>query len=362
MTITSAPIYLDANATEPLRPVAREAAVAGMMLLGNPSSVHAEGREARRVLEEARGRVASGFGRISGACVFTSGATEANAMALHAFGEGRRIFVGATEHDAVLRAAPEAEILPVSRAGILDVDHLRGRLKSVGPSLVCVMSANNETGVLSPMDEVTAVCRESEALLHVDATQSAGRVPLVLERCSVALSGHKLGGPKGAGALLLADDEPMDALIAGGGQERGRRGGTQPLPAILGMAAAYEEARTQDWSRIAALRDELERSLMGLGARIVGLGQPRLANTSCVILDGVSAQLQLMTLDLAGFCVSAGSACSSGKVSSSHVLRAMGETDGAAQAIRVSLPWSVRDNEVSAFSDAYADMARRLRR
>ncbi|EHH68181.1 cysteine desulfurase family protein [Gluconobacter morbifer] len=356
----ASPTYLDANATEPLRPAAQAAALAGLQLRGNPSSVHAEGREARRLLEEARNGISAGLGRISGACVFTSGATEADAMAVHAFGRNRRIFVGATEHDAILKAAPEAEILPVSPDGVLDVETLRRRLKESGPTLVCVMSANNETGVLAPLDDVAEVCRDSGSHLHVDAVQSAGRQPFTLQDCSVAISGHKMGGPKGAGALLLPRDEPMDALIPGGGQERGRRGGTQPLPAILGMAAAFDEARKQDWRPIEALREQVEQVAIAAGARVAGRNALRLPNTSCLILDGVAAQVQLMTLDLAGFCVSAGSACSSGKVSASHVLTAMGETAGARQAIRVSLPWNIREEEVEAFCEAYAMMAGRL--
>ena len=362
MTNASAPTYLDANATEPLRPAAREAVLEGLMLSGNPSSVHAEGREARRFLENARSRISAGFGRISGTCVFTSGGTEADAMAIHAFGRGRRILIGATEHDAVRKAAPEADIIPVSKEGVLDLEYLRKKLSDGVPTLVCVMSANNETGVLSPLRDVATLCRDSGAHLHVDAVQSAGRVPFDLTECSVALSGHKMGGPKGAGALLLPQDEPIDALMIGGGQERGRRGGTQAIPAILGMAVAFEEAQKQDWSAVARLRERVEQTAMEAGARVAGRGAPRLPNTSCLILDGVAAQVQLMTLDLEGFCVSAGSACSSGKVSASHVLTAMGETTGASQAIRVSLPWNVREEQVEAFCVAYGRMAARLRK
>ncbi|MBS1071535.1 aminotransferase class V-fold PLP-dependent enzyme [Gluconobacter cerinus] len=360
MTNASAPTYLDANATEPLRPAAREAVLSGLLLSGNPSSVHAEGREARRCLEDARSRISAGFGRISGTCVFTSGGTEADAMAIHAFGQGRRILIGATEHDAVRKAAPNADVIPVNDQGILDLETLRQRLADGAPTLVCVMAANNETGVLSPLEDVAALCRDSGAHLHVDAVQSAGRLPFSLTECSVALSGHKMGGPKGAGALLLPRDEPIDALMVGGGQERGRRGGTQPLPAILGMAAAFDEAQAQDWSAIEALREHVEQVAMAAGARVAGGQIARLPNTSCLILDGVAAQVQLMTLDLEGFCVSAGSACSSGKVAASHVLTAMGETTGASQAIRVSLPWNVRAEQVDAFCDAYERMARRL--
>lgn len=331
-----------------------------MALAGNPSSVHAAGRAARRALEAARAGIAAAFGREAGAVVFTSGATEADALAVHAYrgacGKDRRVLIGATEHDAIRKSAPDAEILPVDSRGVLDLDALRDALKG-GPALVCVMSANNETGVLSPLADVAEICRDSGARLHVDAVQGAGRVPFALEGCSIAISGHKLGGPKGAGALILPRDEPLDPLIPGGGQERGRRGGTPPLPAILGMAAALGEAIAQDWRPVEALRGRIDAAAREAGARIAGEGAARLPNTSCLILDGVFAQTQLMALDLAGFCVSAGSACSSGKVSASHVLRAMGETRGASEAIRVSLPWNATAEEVGAFCEAYARMA-----
>ncbi|MBR0558556.1 cysteine desulfurase family protein [Neokomagataea anthophila] len=362
MTISSAQIYLDANATEPLRPESREAVIAALDLVGNPSSVHSFGRTARRALEEARSVFGQGFGRDPDQCVFTSGGTEANALALHAYGAGRRVFIGATEHDAIRRAAPEADIIPVMRDGVLDCAVLREKLAESGPALVCVMAANNETGVLSPLGEVHALCQEFGAHLHVDAVQSAGRLEQRFEGCSVALSGHKMGGPKGAGALLLPDAAAIDAFMPGGGQERGRRGGTQALPAIMGMAAAFTAARGQDWSFIDALRVRIDDAVKHVGARVAGDGAARLPNTSNVILDGIGAQIQLMTLDLAGFAVSAGSACSSGKVAASHVLTAMGEQDGATQALRVSLPWNVQSAQVDGFIVAYEQMVQRLRK
>lgn len=362
MTFLSAQTYLDANATEPLRPEAREAVIAALDLVGNPSSVHAFGRAARRALEEARSVFGHGFGRDPDQCVFTSGGTEANALALHAYGAGRRVLIGATEHDAIRRVVPGAEIIPVLRDGVLDCAVLREKLAESGPAFVCVMAANNETGVLSPLEDVHALCREFGARLHVDAVQSAGRIEQSLEGCSVALSGHKMGGPKGAGALLLPDAESIDALMPGGGQERGRRGGTQALPAIMGMAAAFTAARGQDWSVVDGLRAQIDTAVQRLGARVAGYGAARLPNTSNVILDGVGAQIQLMTLDLAGFAVSAGSACSSGKVAASHVLTAMGEHDGATQALRVSLPWNVQNVQVDGFIAAYEQMVQRLRK
>lgn len=368
-SITS--VYFDANATEPLRPQARDAVLGALDLVGNPSSIHAPGRAARRALEEARSVLAAGFGREADRCVFTSGGTEANALAIHAYAQGRTVLIGATEHDAVRHAAPGAVSVPVHASGCLDLDALRSHLARGGPALVCVMAANNESGVLSPHEDVQALCRAYGAHLHVDAVQSAGRLDSLLhgryEGCSVALSGHKMGGPKGAGALLLPDDgspdhKPIDALMRGGGQERGRRGGTQALPSIMGMAAAFRAAQEQDWSRLAVWRDRIEDAACTVGARAAGGGMARLPNTTNLILDGVSAQLQLMTLDLEGFAVSAGAACSSGKVPSSHVLLAMGEREGAAQAVRVSLPWNTEPDQVDAFIEAYGRMARRLRK
>jgi cysteine desulfurase len=355
-------IYLDANATEPLRPAARAAAIAAMAAGGNPASIHAAGRAARRILEDARERLAACFGGRAGNLVFTSGATEANALAIRALGAGRRVIIGATEHDAVRAAAPDAAILPVDAEGRFDAAALAALL-SEGPALVCLMAANNETGVLHDIPAAAALCRAHGALLHVDAVQAAGRMRLdigALGADSLALSGHKLGGPAGAGALLLAEDRPVPALIAGGGQERGRRGGTPPLPAIAGFAAAAAEALEQDAAALAPLRDMIEAAAIRAGARMPGAGAPRLPNTTCLALPGVRAETQVIALDLAGFCVSAGAACSSGKVARSHVLEAMGAGPLAGQAIRVSLPWNATAADAGAFAAGYAAMAARL--
>lgn len=360
-------IYLDANATEPLRPAARAAAIAAMAAGGNPASIHAAGRAARRILEDARERLAACFGGRAGNLVFTSGATEANALAIRALGAGRRIIIGATEHDAVRAAAPDAAILPVDAEGRFDAAALAALLaggsSAEGPALVCLMAANNETGVLHDIPAAAALCRAHGALLHVDAVQAAGRMRLdigALGADSLALSGHKLGGPAGAGALLLAEDRPVPALIAGGGQERGRRGGTPPLPAIAGFAAAAAAALEQDAAVLAPLRDMIEAAAIRAGARPLGAGAPRLPNTTCLALPGVRAETQVIALDLAGFCVSAGAACSSGKVARSHVLEAMGAGPLAGQAIRVSLPWNATAADAGAFAVGYAAMAARL--
>jgi cysteine desulfurase len=378
--------YLDANATEPLRPAARAAVLAALELTGNPSSVHGAGRAARRVVEAARISLALCFGGRPEDLVFTSGATEANALAIHALGggkdrAGRRVIVSATEHDAVLAAAPDATVLPVNRDGVAELDALARLLADGGPALVCLMLANNETGTLQPVAEAASLCRRHGAWLHVDAVQAAGRIPVDLAALgahSLALSSHKLGGPMGAGALLLAPEvSAVNALIRGGGQERGRRGGTPPVPAIAGFAAAASAdspklagasidptepaAASTDPTKLALLRDAIERIAIDAGAVVCGGGVPRLANTTCLALAGVRADAQVIALDLDGIAVSAGAACSSGKVTSSHVLAAMGLGALAGQAIRVSLPWNATAADVDAFAATYPCMAARLR-
>jgi cysteine desulfurase len=355
-------IYLDANATEPLRPEARLAVLAALELVGNPSSIHRAGRQARAAMEDAREAIAARFGARPADTVFTSGGTEADALAIHALGVDRRVIVGATEHDAVRAASPDALVLPVDRDGVADLEALTALLAGAGPALVCLMLANNETGVLHPIPQIAELCRSAGALLHVDAVQAAERLPVdlgALGAHSLALSAHKLGGPKGVGALLLAREfSALAPLIAGGGQERGRRGGTPALPAIAGFGAAAGGVSNPN---LAELRDTIQRAAIAVGAIVVGSAAPRLANTTCLALPGVRADAQVIALDLDGFAVSAGAACSSGKVTESHVLAAMGLGELAGQAIRVSLPWNVTAGDVAAFLPVYARMAERLR-
>jgi cysteine desulfurase len=353
--------YLDANATEPLRPESRAALLAAVQVTGNPSSVHGEGRAARRILEDARETVAACFKARAADVVFTSGATEANALALHALGVGRRVIASAIEHDSVRPVG--GLVLPVDRTGQADLDALDRMLGAEGKALVCLMLANNETGVIQPVEQAASLCRRYGALLHVDAVQAAGRMPVNLPDLgahALSISGHKLGGPPGAGALILSPEiaGPLP-LIAGGGQERGWRGGTPALPAIAGLAAALRIARPS--SALARLRDEIEAVACSAGAEIAGAGAPRLPNTTCLVLPGIRADAQVMALDLAGIAVSAGAACSSGKVSASHVLAAMGFGVRAGEAIRVSLPWNAGREAVEAFAAAYPAMVERLR-
>ncbi|MCP9319216.1 cysteine desulfurase [Acetobacter persici] len=363
---TSRRAYLDANATEPLRPQAREAMLAAADLTGNPSSVHSAGRMARAVLEEARDQVARALGVAPLNCIFTSGGTEANVLAMHGLGQGRRFLVGQTEHDAVRKGVPAGaplSWLPVEASGQVRLDVLESELAQGGPpAFVCLMLANNETGVLHPMAEIVRLCQNYGAHLHVDAVQAAGRMALCVEEMgmdSLALSGHKMGGPKGAGALLLRGPAParLEPLFEGGGQEQGRRGGTPPLPALAGLVAALQASLAQPAQPLAALRDRLEQAACAAGAVVNGGAVPRLANTTNLSLPGRKAQGQLMRLDLEGVCVSAGSACSSGKVAVSHVLDAMGLGDLAGQSIRVSLPWNVTEEDIHQFIRAYEGMA-----
>jgi cysteine desulfurase len=357
--------YLDANATQPLRSAAQDATLAAFSVTGNPSSVHQAGRAARRIIEDAREVIACRFGGRPQDLVFTSGGTEADAIAVHAMSSGRRLIISAIEHDAIRAAAHQPAILTVGSEGFASMDALDALLSDGVPSLLCLMLANNETGVIQPVHQAAAICRRHGALLHVDAVQAAGRLAVGLDALgahSLAISSHKLGGPAGAGALLMAADAPFSApLIGGGGQERGRRGGTPPVALIAGFAAAAIASEADDLVRVARFRDAIELAALEAGAVVCGDPRHRLPNTTCLALPGVRADAQVIALDLEKIAVSAGAACSSGKVARSHVLHAMGLGALAGQAIRVSLPWNVRQEGVEAFVHTYPRMAARLR-
>ena len=350
------PVYLDYAATAPIDPTAITAMTAAAANWANPSSVHGFGRRTHALLEEARTNVAVSLGCNPQSVVFTGGGTEAIGLAL---AQGGRRFVSAVEHDAVRAQAPGAGVIPVDDRGVVRLDALADMLHGVERPLVAVMHVNNETGVIQPVAEVAALVAARGGRLLVDAVQSAGKLPLP-DADFVAVSAHKLGGPPGVGALIVRDH--VTATTKGGGQERGQRAGTENLPGIAGFAAALV-ARAADtgWlTRCEQLRDRLEAQVPG--AVIYGAGAPRVA-ISYVGLAGVAAMTQLMALDLAGFAVSAGAACSSGKVKASHVLGAMGAGAGAAgEAIRVSLGWQTTAEEIDAFAAAWRAMAARLGR
>jgi cysteine desulfurase len=367
MSMASGAAYLDYNATAPVRPGVGEAVSRALDHPGNPSSVHGFGRRARRLIEEAREQVAGLLGGPPEGVVFTSGGTEANVLAMRGWGR-KRLLLSAIEHPSVLKTTA-AEIIAVETNGVVDLAALERSLTAEGaPALVAVMLANNETGVIQPIAEVARIAKAHGAVVHCDAVQAVGKIDVDLRFLgvdSLAVSAHKLGGPPGSGALLLADpDAVLDPLLYGGGQEWRRRAGTENLPGIAGFAAAVRAVRAEsgEAGRLAALRDRLESGVRDRAARAVIFGRdaPRLPNTACLAVPGVSAQTLLMGLDLAGVAVSAGSACSSGKVAASHVLEAMGETALAASAIRVSLGWASTDGDVDRFLDAFGVLAKRL--
>ena len=359
-------IYLDHNATTPVRPEVAEAMVAALVQTGNASSVHRFGRLARRGVDDAREAVAQLVGAPAANVVFTSGGTEANNLALR--GPDRPVIISAVEHNSVLSACADATIVSVDPAGVLDLDHLRAVLEASDvPALVSVMYANNETGVLQPVEEVMALAHEFGALVHCDAIQAAGKLPVPMEALGVdllSLSAHKIGGPQGSGALIVRAGLDLEPLLRGGGQERRRRAGTENVPGIVGFgtAARWAAETLTKYAEIAPLRDAMEARLLECApdALVHGAKAERLANTSCIGLPDVTGEIQVMTFDLAGVAVSAGSACSSGKVTPSHVLRAMGQDDDAARsAIRVSLGLETRPDEIDRFVEIWWEMAMR---
>ncbi len=355
--------YLDHNATTPLRPEASAAMAEALAMTGNASSVHRFGRHARRKIEAAREAVAALVGTRPEGVIFTSGGTEANNLALAGTAR-KRILVSAGEHDSVLNAVPDAVRIPLTGAGLVEPAALDARLgESDAPALVSIMLANNETGAIQPLAELARVARDHRALVHCDAVQAAGKLPLDLAALGVdliSLSAHKLGGPQGVGALVLAADLDVAPLLRGGGQERGRRAGTENLAGIAGFGAAAQAARAGlgKAAALADLRDELERRLRQRAPeiRIFAEAAPRLANTCCFATPGLAAETQVMALDLAGVAVSAGSACSSGKVAPSHVLAAMGAGAAAATAIRVSLGWTSEAADIERFLEAWGTL------
>jgi cysteine desulfurase len=362
--------YLDWNATAPLRPEAAGAMSDALGRWGNPSSVHRRGRAARQIIERAREAVAGLLGDVDpSGVVFVSGGTEANHLAL--LGAGReRVLVSAVEHDSVRSAVSGAEIIPVDTDGIVALDALDRLLGAdVRPVLVSVMYANNETGVIQPIAEIAAIARRHGAIFHSDAVQAAGKVALEAGTIGpdlVTLSAHKIGGPPGVGALVVTGTVDLAPLLRGGGQERRRRAGTENLPGIAGFAAAAVAAAAEVavYEKVAALRDRLETEITAIApkALVLGAGASRLPNTSAIAMPGVSAETQVVALDLDGVMVSAGAACSSGKVGPSHVLAAMRvDPEIANSTIRVSLGWSSSESEIDHLLQAWTALYRRCR-
>jgi cysteine desulfurase len=361
--------YLDWNATAPLRPEAAAAMSAALARCGNPSSVHRWGRAARQGVEHARSAIGTLLHAPAEGVVFVSGGTEANHLAL--LGSGRdRILVSAVEHDSVRRAVPAAERIPVDHDGVVMPDTLERLLSDdPRPALVSVMFANNETGVVQPVIAISAIARAHGALFHCDAVQAAGKIALdagAIGADLVTLSAHKLGGPPGIGALVVIGELELTPLLRGGGQERGRRAGTENLVGIAGFAAAAVAAAEEIavYGRVCRLRNALEAGVLSVApeAVVLAAGASRLPNTAAIAMPGVSAETQVISLDLEGVLVSAGAACSSGKVGPSHVLEAMGlGPDLVGSTIRVSLGWNSSEADVAHFLGAWTALYRRCR-
>jgi cysteine desulfurase len=370
--------YLDHNASSPLRPEAMEAIITALAGAGNASSVHREGRQARNLIETAREDVAALAGVAPAQVVFTSGGTEANVMALSPAwlgGSGRgRLFVSAVEHPSVHKGGQytpeEVDVLPVLASGVLDVQDTSNRLHAWreasggAPFMVSLMLANNETGAIQPVAAVAAITHELGGIVHCDAVQAAGKLPLEAAARNadlLTLSAHKAGGPKGAGALVLANGRLGFArpLMSGGGQERGYRAGTENVAAIAGFGVAAAIARREladTAARLGAMRDRLEAETLRIApdAVIFAGDAERLPNTTCFAVAGMSAETLLMAFDLEGVALSAGSACSSGKIERSHVLSAMGVApEQAGAAIRASLGWNTSERDIDQFSAAW---------
>jgi cysteine desulfurase len=378
--------YLDHNATSPLRPESLSAMTHALAVGGNPSSIHARGRAARAIVEEAREKVAVLAKARAAGVIFTSGATESNNLALFGAVEGSlegdasritRLFVSAIEHSSVLATANKlaerfpwlrVASLPVTANGAVDLEALRVALREgKGRTLVAVMTANNETGVVQPVAEVSRLAREAGALLLVDAVPAAGKIALDFALCDyMTVSAHKLGGPQGVGALLVADGVPLAPQLVGGGQQKGLRAGSENLSGIAGFAAAAHalEDGEGERARIAHLRDHFEMALKQAAPETVifGVASPRLCSTSCFAIPGLTAETALIGLDLDGVMMSSGSTCSSGKVAVSHVLTAMGVDEKlAACALRASFGWNSTMEDVNAAVASLMKLRERVR-
>ncbi|MBN9040202.1 MAG: cysteine desulfurase [Rhizobiales bacterium 62-47] len=368
--------YLDWNATTPLRPEARDAMIAALEICGNPSSVHAEGRRSRMLVEHARLAVANAVGATPQQVIFTSGGTEANVLALQPELRGsvspphRRLLVSAIEHASVLTGGhfseKQVDIIPVTRSGLVDLDDLRSRLDGQPPTLVSVMLANNETGAIQPIAAIADIVHQAEGLLHVDAVQAFGKIATNIKELKgdlLTISAHKVGGPKGVGALILGENlAGFTALLRGGGQEKGRRAGTENVPGIAGFGSAVTATManlSRDREHMSRLRQRLEAGIKEVPDAIIFCADlPRLPNTTLFTVPGLRAETAIIGFDLEGIALSSGSACSSGKVTPSHVLTAMGlSAEVARGGIRVSLGWSTSDGDVDRFIQAWRKLA-----
>lgn len=361
-------IYLDYNATCPIRPEVVEAVAGAMAHTGNASSIHGDGRAARKMVEDARGALADFVNVRPAQVIFNSGATEGNNTILSGY-QDKKILIGATEHPSIIEAAPNAQTIPVDKNGVIDLAALDALLENA-PALIAVQFVNSETGVIQPIADIAARAKAKGALVLCDAVQAAGRLPLDFKSLGVdfmTLSAHKFGGPQGIGALIFREGQLLPKLLRGGGQEKRQRAGTENVAAIAGFGVAAQmafDARPTWDKHCRALQEKLETGLRQIANDIVivSAGAPRVANTSNILLPGISAETQLMAMDLAGVSVSSGSACSSGAFKASHVLTAMGYDEAASKsALRFSLGWATTDADIEKALEAYETMTKRIR-
>lgn len=369
-------IYADYNATAPLRPEAKAAMASALDLTGNPSSVHAEGRKARALVEGARETIAAAIGACRDDIAFTSGGTEAVALALRGALKAVpvvKLIASAIEHDAVTTIAGDVSAWPVTSNGIVDLNWLRGEVHAMAEKgetpLVSLMLVNNETGVIQPVAQAVEIVRAAGGLIHCDAIQALGKIDVSIIDLDVdylSLSAHKVGGPQGVGATYVKPGALFGSIQTGGGQEFGRRAGTENVAGVAGFAAAVDAAMAglKTYQALAVDRDRMEARLKAAAPSLQVHGQqaPRVAGVSCFGVEGLPSETQIMGLDLAGFAVSAGSACSSGKVKPSRVLTAMGLSDTAARsAIRASFGWASAPQDFDALAEAWIKHAARAR-
>ena len=359
--------YLDYNAGAPVHELVIKRMTEALAVVGNPSSVHQFGRKARRLMEDARSQIANAVGATPGQVIFTSGGTEANALAM-AQAERNARLISATEHPSVLAYGSD-QLIRVDMHGRIDLEHMRAQLGQGGRNLVSFAASNNETGVIQPVIDAVELAHDFGAHVHVDAVQMLGKGPCSIAEWgadSISLSAHKIGGPKGIGALVIRDGYPIEPILKGGGQELRRRAGTENIPGVVGFAAAVEAmGQLGDWqTRAQSLRDRVEKTIQDFAPEAVIFGQSadRICNTSALAMPGVKAETQLMAFDLEGIAVSAGSACSSGKVSASPVLTAMGaEQELASETIRMSLGWGTKEEDLDRFIDVWKALYNRHR-
>lgn len=358
------PVYLDYNGTAPVRPEAIEKMREILAVPANPSSAHSFGRAAKKYLEDARSIVAEHINAFTDEIIFTGTGTEANITVLNGF-PGRRVLISAVEHSSVLKARDDVTRIPVTADGIVDLAALEKLLATdKQPALMSVMLAGNETGILQPIADIAAICKKYDALLHTDAVQALGKIPVDFGKLGcdmLTIAGHKSGGPVGAAALVVRRKLPFQPLLKGGEQEMNRRAGTSNVAAIAGFAKAIELFDLNHMKKLRGWMDGMEKEMAANGATVFGKKAPRLPNTTRVAMPGVTNETQLIDFDLKGFSISAGAACSSGRMEASHVLVAMGVAEDLAKcAIRVSGGWGTTEKEIRDFTAAWKQTCARL--